>query len=65
MPFRDAKVRRVLAAMLANIDGWYEAVAEIESTAHPGNKVKALHLMVNMKQARASLEHLIADAQKD
>jgi hypothetical protein len=65
VPFRETKVKRIFEAFKLNIDGWSLAVAEIEQTAHPGNKLRCLHLMRSLEQAKRALEHLMADAAKD
>lgn len=64
MALQEAKARRLIAAVLASMDEWYLAVAEIEAHANPGNKLRSLHLMRNLAQAKQSLERLLEDAEK-
>lgn len=65
VPFREEKTRRIFEAFKQNIDGWAEAVAEIESIAVPENRIRCLHLLKSLEQAKAVLIHLIEDASKD
>lgn len=58
MPFRDEKARRIVQAVLANIQAWEDRVLEIEANANPGNKVRALALARDLEQARVSLTRL-------
>jgi len=67
MPLREAKVRRLITALHANLDNWCIAAEEIAQNAHPvtGNKARALHLQASILQAKLTLEHLMGDAEKE
>jgi hypothetical protein len=67
VPYRDFKVKRMIDALMANLDNWIAAVEEIEQHATPttGNKARALHLMRTLEQAKLTLQHLIEDAHRD
>lgn len=66
MPLREAKVRRLVAALFANLDRWAEQSEEIAENAIPvtGNKSRALHLKASILQAKLTLENLMRDAEK-
>lgn len=67
MPYRDAKVKRLIDAIMANLDQWIAALEEIQQNAIPitGNRARALHLMRTLEQAKLTMKHLIADAERD
>lgn len=67
MPLREAKVRRLVEAVRINIDNWISAAEEIAEHAAPvtGNKARALHLQRSLMQAKAAIEHIMQDAEKD
>lgn len=52
------RARRIIDAVLSNLDSWIVELTEIEQSASPGEKSKPLHLMRNMAQARNALLHL-------
>jgi hypothetical protein len=52
------RAKRVIDAVLSNIDSWILDLTEIEQSARPGEKSRPLHLMRNMAQARLALLHL-------
>lgn len=58
MPLAEGYARRVVEAVLANIDNWRERCLEIEANANPGNKARALSLARDLEQARVSLKRL-------
>lgn len=58
MKLEDAYARRIVCAVLANIDNWRERALEIEANANPGNKVRALSLARDLEMARLSLKRL-------
>lgn len=64
MPLRDAYAKRIVCAVLANIDNWRERALEIEQHANVGNKVRALSLARDLEMARLSLKRL-ADVRED
>lgn len=64
MPLREAYARRIVCAVLANIDNWRDRCLEIEQHANPGNKVRALSLARDLEMARLSLKRL-ADLRDD
>lgn len=67
MPLREAKTRRLIAAIHANLDNWALAAEEIAEHAIPltGNKARALHLKMSLLQAKNAIDHILADAEKD
>lgn len=52
------RARRVIAAVLSNLDTWVLDLTEIAEAIPPGEKHKSLHLIRNMAQARSALHHL-------
>jgi hypothetical protein len=58
MPLREAYARRIVCAVLANIDNWRDRCLEIEEHANPGNKVRALSLARDLEQCRVSLQRM-------
>ncbi len=57
MPLEGARARRIIVAVLANIDNWCERLEEIAENAIPatGNKARALALERDMVMAKISL----------
>lgn len=53
------RAKRVIDAVLSNLDSWIVDLTAIEETISPGEKSKPLHLIRNMAQARNALLHLV------
>jgi hypothetical protein len=66
VPFNEPKVRRLITALVANMDKWATDAAEIADAAHPttGNKARALHLQRSLITAKNAVEHILKDAEK-
>lgn len=58
MPLEGARARRIIIAVLENIENWQERLAEIERRAVPGNKARILALMRDIEFAKLSLIRL-------
>ncbi len=58
VPLRNEKARRIVRAVLENIENWESRALEIAEHATPGNKVRALSLARDMEMARLSLTRL-------
>lgn len=56
-----AKARRLIAAVLSNLDAWISELEIIEANANPGNRIRSLHLLRNMAQARMALQRMASD----
>lgn len=61
MPLRDAKARRLVAAILENLAKWIEDAQAIADEQPAGSKGRALHLAANMEQSRRALVHLVEE----
>lgn len=57
MPLEGARARRIIVAVLANIDNWTQRLDEIAEAAIPatGNKARALALQRDLMLAKISL----------
>jgi hypothetical protein len=55
VPLREERARRIIVAVLQNIDNWRERALEIEANCSPGNKARALSLARDLELARLSL----------
>jgi hypothetical protein len=58
VPLREEKARRLVKAVLANIDNWTLRIEEIEAHANVGNKARALSLLRDMEMAKISLNRM-------
>lgn len=56
----EERARRIITAIMSNMDAWTEAVTEIADAALPitGNRSRALHLLKSLMQAKLTLEKL-------
>lgn len=56
----EERARRIIEAILANLDTWTEQALEIADHAHVStdNKRRGLHLAKSLAQAKASLRRL-------
>lgn len=55
MPLEGERARRIIVAVLQNVDNWRSRIEEIESFATPGNKVRALSLLRDIEMFKLSL----------
>ena len=57
----EEKARRIIAAILGNIDTWAQQCEEIAEAAHTGtgNRARALHLEKALLQAKMTLERIM------
>lgn len=55
MPLEGARAKRIIVAVLENMNNWQDRLAEIEAHAIPGNKARVLALMRDMRMAHLSL----------
>lgn len=58
MPLEGAKARRIIKAVLANMDNWTLRVGAIADNCEPGEKHAALSLQRDLIQAGQSLRRL-------
>ena len=58
------KAKRLVDAVEANLDNWIEQVTEIEANANPGNKLRSLHLLKSLQQAKSAIKHIREDAER-
>jgi hypothetical protein len=67
VPLRNEKARRLVVAVLANIEDWERRALEIADAATPvtGNKARALSLARDMEQCRLGLTRLAAAVMED
>lgn len=59
-----AKAKRLMNAVLQNMEDWRDRTLQIADLAHPatGNKARALSLARDLEQCRLSLQRLIGMA---
>lgn len=55
------RARRLISALLSNLDGWIEDLIALERDCCPGAKSGILHLQANMSQARRALVRMVQD----
>lgn len=53
-----ARAKRLMVAVLQNMENWRERSLEIAEDAHPESRVKALSLARDLEMARISLQRL-------
>jgi hypothetical protein len=59
MPLRETRARRIVHAVLENMDDWMERLREVEAHANPGNKIRSLELLRDMERCRQGLRRLV------
>jgi hypothetical protein len=55
VPLEGERARRIITAILANVQNWEQRLIELEAVAIPGNKARILALMRDIRMFRVSL----------
>jgi hypothetical protein len=58
VPLEGERARRIIVAVLENVQNWEQRLVEIEQNANVGNKARALALLRDMEMAKLSLRRL-------
>jgi hypothetical protein len=54
----EERARRIIDAILCNLDTWSDQVSEIADLPDAGNRKLALHLLKSLMQAKLTLQKL-------